>query len=342
MVLIFILFILFTFWKCKFYGKSFYQDYISKQGTLPIKGFFVIIVFLSHMISYLTLTSPWDTPLKDICSTIGQLMVTMFLFYSGYGVYESIKHKKDYIRNFPKNRILKLLFEFDFVVLTYLVIDILLGKTSGKKMILFSLIGWESLGNSNWYIFAILSLYFITYLSFQIFKKSDIKALISVTVLSIVYILVVAKVKDGYWVNTILCYPLGMLFSMFRKQHEKLIFHNNRVYFLLLLITGFLFIAFYKHPIHLMVENITAILFTYLVVLITMKLEITNPVLTWYGKNLFWFYILQRIPMMLFQTWKIPDISIYLYAGPCFICATILTYFYSKLVPACEKYIWKK
>ena len=35
-------------------------------------------------------------------------MVTTFLFYSGYGIYESIKSKKKYIDNFFKNRILKL------------------------------------------------------------------------------------------------------------------------------------------------------------------------------------------------------------------------------------------
>ena len=39
--------------------------------------------------------------------------MAMFLFYSGYGVYESIKRKgTPYIDNFSKNRLLKTFIEF--------------------------------------------------------------------------------------------------------------------------------------------------------------------------------------------------------------------------------------
>ena len=37
-----------------------------------------------------------------IFDKIGQLMVTIFLFYSGYGIYESIKSKKNILIIFLK------------------------------------------------------------------------------------------------------------------------------------------------------------------------------------------------------------------------------------------------
>ena len=48
------------------------------------------------------------------------LMVTMFLFYSGYGVFESIKKKKEkYINTIPKRRFLKTLINFAIFYIFY-------------------------------------------------------------------------------------------------------------------------------------------------------------------------------------------------------------------------------
>ena len=40
--------------------------------------------------------------------------------------------------------------------------------------ILLSLIGWKSIGNSNWYMFDILLLYVLTYVAFKVTKKQDV------------------------------------------------------------------------------------------------------------------------------------------------------------------------
>ena len=47
----------------------------------------------------------------------------------------------------------------------------------------------------------------------------------------------------------------------------------------------------------LMMFNLVAILFCLSIVFLSCKIKINSPVLRWCGNNLFWIYILQRIPM---------------------------------------------
>ena len=70
---------------------------VSRPVTDIIKGVFIWLVFSSHF--------TWG---GKISALLGQLVVACFLFNSGYGVCEAIKHRANrYILSFPKNRILK-------------------------------------------------------------------------------------------------------------------------------------------------------------------------------------------------------------------------------------------
>ena len=73
---------------------TFNMEYISIRQTNVIKGIFVILVLLSHGSSYLNLTGVLDTPYKSLQSHLGQMVVSMFLFYSGFGMIKSIMKKR--------------------------------------------------------------------------------------------------------------------------------------------------------------------------------------------------------------------------------------------------------
>ena len=75
-------------------GQEYITDYMSVDKTMAIKGIFILIVFVSHFNSYADFTSAADIKYFQEFSKIGQRMVTLFLFYSGYGVMESVKKKK--------------------------------------------------------------------------------------------------------------------------------------------------------------------------------------------------------------------------------------------------------
>lgn len=160
--------------ECRFSGvESFNGSYISKEQCNCIKGFFIAVVFCRHIVSYLVeagynFSIVGDNIFGWINGHIGQLLVVMFLFYSGYGVTESIKKKgADYVESIPKRRVLTTLANFDVAVFLFLIVDILCGIEYPISNVLLSFVGWESIGNSNWYIFVILCCYLSTYLAHQ-------------------------------------------------------------------------------------------------------------------------------------------------------------------------------
>lgn len=102
--LVFLCFIMIC--SCKFCFPNLDSKYLSKEYTQAIKGIFVIIVFLSHVRTYVDFNGAGDIFVIQILNYFGQLMVALFLFYSGYGIYESIKYRgQKYIDLLPKNRI---------------------------------------------------------------------------------------------------------------------------------------------------------------------------------------------------------------------------------------------
>ena len=151
------------------------EHYLDFDRTTAMKGIFILLVFLTHVVGYIP-AYPGPALLHEpyfwVQEKMEQGVVVMFLFYSGYGVMESIKKKgKPYVRAMPKNRVLRTLLHFDLAVLLYIALDAALGTLQDYSLreILLSFTGWEAVGNSNWYIFAVLVLYLATVLSFAVF-----------------------------------------------------------------------------------------------------------------------------------------------------------------------------
>ena len=172
MLYFFILLALCMLTKMQICTKGIDKEYIAKDNTQVIKGAFILIVFMSHIRGYAAFESQGDLFCIKVLNYIGQLMVAMFLFYGGYGVFEAVKSKgKSYIDNFGKKRIGKVWLDFASAVLIFLAVDAVLGKSYSAKHILLSFTGWTSIGNSNWYMFAIFTLYIFTFVIFKFLWK---------------------------------------------------------------------------------------------------------------------------------------------------------------------------
>lgn len=289
--------------------RGYNENYLSFDITNAIKGVFILLVFISHANPYIKQAgydygSYGDTLYLKIISCIGQWIVTLFLFYSGYGVMESVKRKGYYyIVSFPRKRILPLLINFDIAVSLYIILDLLLNKPITLEQSLLSFIAWDSVGNSNWYIFVILVCYIVTYgifsISMHCFGESQFNigyynhALI-ITVLLLVTMAVLSYFKDEYWYDTILCYSAGCLFSI--KKTE--VFELTKKYYksvflgLVILLCCIPLIPIYAKGLTLNAFNIV---FALLVVVISMKFRVKNRFIMWLGQNLFPIYIYQRV-----------------------------------------------
>ena len=286
--------------------EGFFADSLSKEQTNAIKGFFILMVFISHCMLDIRKTGyefvgQLDSIGMQIRSEFGQLVVVMFLFYSGFGVMESyIQKGRDYVKTFPKNRILTTLLNFDIAVVAFVVLDFLLGIKLGWKQVVLSLSGWESVGNSNWYIFVVLFCYCVAYVAFLTIPSNSNrrKALWVASLLIVVGMVALSFLKPSRWYNTILCFPAGMFLSTYK---DRILFICKGHYLLALLISLVVFVVFRVLPLpslHGLIFNIQGIAFAFLVFLLTMKIKTGNVVLHWLGINLFPIYIYQRIPMV--------------------------------------------
>lgn len=317
--------------------KSFNNKYLSRETTTAIKGIFVFLVFLSHFSQYYPFAEQ-NNVYSFIQQNTGQLIVTMFLFYSGYGIFESVKRKgSDYVKTFPKNRILKTLFHFDCAILLFYFLNLYLKRNFGIKDYLLALIGWTSIGNSNWFIFTIIILYLIVFISFIIFKNNHIRSLITVTVLTISYMLVLARFKENYWFNTALCLPLGLWYSYLKDFVEKIAMKNNIIYTLFCIFFAIVYYISFTNAQNGFFYVIWTLSFVAIILLIIMKINICNKALIWLGNHVFSIYILQRIPMMILTKKNVQFDNIDICLIVCFIITVIISQLFDMLMDHVDK-----
>ncbi len=281
----------------------FFPDYSSQAKTKTINGIFTILIFFSHGISYLRMDGALDIPYFTMRRFMEQLVVVPYLFFSGYGIVESIRREKGfvYVREMPYKRLFRIWFHFSIAITLFVVLQIgIYERGYSIKDIFLAYTGWTSIGNSAWYMFAIFSLYIMVMVAFFVFRKSNVLAVFATCVLAIVYVLLMEKNGPSiYYYNTVLCFPLGMIFSLVKKWIDKIFMKNDVVWVSGFTFTVAAFIWFSENK----GESFTHYtLFTFFamatLLLFMMKVEIKSTVIDWFGNHAFSFFILQRLPMI--------------------------------------------
>ena len=306
---------------------------LNHDRTLMINGFFVGLILFSHFNGYVKYTNNLDNIYLKIILDISQLMVTTFLFYSGYGILESIKNKPNYIKGFFKNRILKLLIMFDIAVALFIILNIIIGKNYSIKTTLLAFTGWNDIGNSNWFIFATFVLYLFVLISFSIFKKDNLKGILLTLFLTTLYMFILVKfrIKAGIWYNTILCFNAGMFVSYYKEKIIEFLKDNYR-YVLLFLIFVLIFLMCHLQGYNYIVYLLKSIVFTIIIMMLSMKIKIGNRLLLFLGKYTFSIYILQRISFIAYRYIGLSNYNIYIYFGVSVITTIIMAVIYTKVL----------
>ena len=173
--------------------------------------------------------------------------------------------------------------------------NLLLGKAISGKKLLLALIAWGSIGNSNWYIFVVLCLYVITFLSFTIAKNNKGLGFALTLVLSAGLIAALYLTKERWWYDTILCYALGMGYYLGKDKIEAILCKNIIVYCVALFICTAVWALCAVVLNGLVFTLIRHLAFISVIVLLTMRVSIDNKILRFFGKHLFSIYILQGI-----------------------------------------------
>lgn len=318
----------------KLHKWSFNKHYISKEDTNAVRGIFILLIFASHFWQYVSLSGPLNEVYQWLRSFLGQLVVVPFLFFSGFGVGTSIRRRGSaYIRSMPVCRICKILLQFDLAIMLFILMHAVMGRTFPMKRIILSLVGWNSVGNSDWYVLAILLLYICTWISFHAMENRWI-ALVGTTVLTIFMCFFLGQYKEEYYYNTIMAYTAGLWYAWCQESVEKTVFANNRAYFYTVGLFAVAFRIFHRHwGKSIVYYELTAITFALLVVFLMAKIKLSNRVLRYCGEHVFSLYILQRIPMIMLKE-PMAQSSAAAYFGACLLSTAILSVLFDRVFAA--------
>lgn len=316
--------------------KEYFDDHISLQKSNALKGIFVVLVFFRHGAQYVSLDAGYEKVFYYINGCLGQMIVTLFLFFSGYGILQSIRKKgRPYIMEIPIQRAFRVWVHFCIALLPFLALQLAIGKKVTIKKFVLSMLCWEAIGNSNWYIMAIVICYLIAFVSFLVFEKNAAKATMLATVLVIVAIMILRPVRPGRYYNTLLCFPMGLWYALYEQRWEGFLKASKLRY---VVTTGICMLicllANYLRDRNVIVYEVAAISFVGCVLLLSMKVCLDNAFLRFMGNHVFSIYILQRLPMRFFK--NVVDLTgnVYLF----FAVSFVLTLVIAVLFDAAMKY----
>ncbi len=314
------------------------DSYISINQSRNIEGIFVILIFMGHVFWNFNSFTPLDVHYLSFWSHLNQAVVAMFMFYSGFGLTQSVKTKGiGYLKALPKKRIFPLLFKYWISFFIFLMIRFLISNPPDPKTLLPAFIGWEDIGNYGWFVFVIVSLYVIFGLSFFIaFKTGNkrfvlLRGAVVLTALSLLYIVLLRfPGHRGKWVyDTVLIFSLGSWYSVTKEKCECFLESNLRyILALLVCVSCYILTAIFRDLLFL-IHEIFMFCFTLIIILITIKIQIKSKILEFFGNLAFPMILFQGSSFAVFTHFKI-NTSPLLYVVLSFILTVLLSVLFDK------------
>ena len=197
--------------------KEFSKD---KMPILKVVMAFVII--LGHL-SYKD-SSVWILPFRYL----GAPFVSMFLFISGYGMWHSFLSNHGLSFSSTLKRIWKIVLPYLFTVLLYYTI-VRLPSGEFNIDVLEAIMTGTSKQSHLWFVFAIIYLYLSFFLCTRFHRRCTIiLSLFAITALTIALLRKVGY--DRCWWVSLMAFPTGCLYSMYKDRINGAIFKNRLRY----------------------------------------------------------------------------------------------------------------
>ena len=318
-------------WGAKFSGKRFNDGFLSLEQTKAIQGFLAICIMLHH-IAQKTCAS-WIQPQTrivhglDMFVPIGYLLVSVFLFFNGYGVYKSYHTKENYLDGFIKKRILPVVLALYTTTMIFFIARLLVGEKMDAKQVILYLTSIQLCNPNTWYVIVLPFFYLAFYFSFKFIKKDGL-AVLATTAFVVLYMLLGTRIdhndywiRGEWWYNCVFLFPVGIIFAKFE---DKIIPHLKKHYWVYLVAALLLFYPLYiysgficnifgyygdnwgapdtvfRRRVSLLSQVFLTTEFVFTVLLINMKVAFGNKFLKFMGTITLEFYLIHGLYVELF------------------------------------------
>ena len=156
------------------FGKKleFNDDFTSLDAMKSLRGFAAIGVLLHHISQEdLFQAKGVLTPFVNA----GAYFVAIFFFCSGYGLIKSLNTKKDYLKGFIRNRIVKaIVLPFYVNVIVYGILMAATGIKLPKERWIFNFLGITMMNEYAWFPIVLALLYLVFFLCFRFIKNRPV------------------------------------------------------------------------------------------------------------------------------------------------------------------------
>lgn len=322
-----IIFLILMLYGSKFIRQGYIEEPLNYNNTIALRGLCAIEIVIGHI--GVATESPW----LFVNRKAGILIVGLFFLLSGYGLMYSKNTKENYMENFLRCRIPKILLPVLPIYVIYFIIEIIgTDKSAVLNVILQYMFLWKVPEQINWYVTECLGLYFIFYI---LYRKLNIKAaniVLSLVCVSAVVIMWVIGMDNPWYGNT-LCFPLGVLLA----QYNTMIYSEIKKRYILILFGSFvsmcigIFMFFvlddYSFIANVMGRSIASVSFCIMAVTVLLKVKLGNKVTSYIGTMSYELFLVHEL--FVFQ--KIVDMNIFY----C-ICAFLLSVLFAFLLHKCS------
>lgn len=300
---ILIIFFIFFIWDAKVKPNGTYDDYLSKESTIPLRGIFAILIIFHH-ISQRTSSGYIFSSL----SYFGFLNVSVFFVLSGYGLMYQLKSKGDsYLNGFMSKRLPSILIPYINVSILYYILRNSLHIRTKVKDLLLGLINGKPIVSFSWYVIALCYFYLLFYLSCK-FSKKITHVIGAVFFFTCLYCLLCYSCNyESWWYNSIFSFWFGLILFAYKNRSK---FTHIKINPYLAITTVFLlFVASFsachlinQRFIRLAFQEVTACLFPLFICLICKKIRFNNKFLNYLGTRSYELYLAQEIPILVFRS----------------------------------------
>ncbi|MBE6049667.1 MAG: acyltransferase [Clostridium sp.] len=347
MDIILIIFFMFVIYGAKFKHNGTYDDYLSKDSTIPLRGIFSVLVIFHHISQRTSSGYIFNT-----LSYLGFLNVSVFFVLSGYGLLYQLNCKGDsYLDDFISKRFPSILIPYINVNILYYILRNSLNIRTKVKDLLLGLINGTPIVSFSWYVIALCYFYLSFYLSCKLFKKYTY-ILISVFFCTCFYCIFCYSCNyESWWYNSIFSFLFGLILYVYRTTTK---FKRININFYITMFTVLiLFICCFsachlinQRLIRLCFQEVSSCLFPLSILLICKKVKINNKCLTYLGTRSYEIYLAQEIPILILRSDKLLFINndiiySFLIIVVSLICAEVLYRFDSWLIKK-WKYLFTK
>lgn len=311
------------------------SEYLSVQQTKNLKGIFTLIVLFHHLAIFASVGDVYNIFINS-----GYIAVGGFLFISGYGLMYQYMHKgRNYVKSFPKRRILTILIPSVVMAMAYFVLkQYRYGYTLGA--LIYDFKRGASVISNGWYINAIIYFYiafFISMLLCELIKKRRIM-IIFTFIFTYLYIFLCMKFKfEDHWFSAAFAFYFGILWAMFKSQIDSNLKKSIPI------IIGCFFVFYYVLNVFTQFKygwmEFKCLMYLAIIVILGMRIKLQSPLMEWVGDHSLEIYLVHGLFFEILRNNHINIVDNFEFMVTLFILTFISSYVLHKIFTFINKKI---